>query len=69
MALEEQWLRLMILVGLLGLGRWLWARGVAWVPPRALSSKVPAPAGRAGRQAQAALLPRLTGLRLSAGPG
>ena len=34
MALEEQWLRLIILVGLLWLARQLWAHAVAWVLPR-----------------------------------
>ena len=34
MAMEEPWLGLLIVVSLLGLGRWLWARGVAWVLPR-----------------------------------
>ncbi len=34
MALEEQWLRLIILVSLLWLARQLWAHAVAWVLPR-----------------------------------
>ncbi len=34
MALEERWLGLLIVVGLVWLGRRLWARGVAWVLPR-----------------------------------
>ena len=34
MVLEEQWLRLIILVGLLWLGRQLWAHAVTWVLPR-----------------------------------
>ena len=34
MAMEEHWLRLLIVVGLLWLGRRLWAHSVAWVLPR-----------------------------------
>ncbi len=34
MALEEQWFRLIILVGLLWLARQFWAHAVTWVLPR-----------------------------------
>ena len=34
MAMEEPWLGLLLVVSLLWLSRWLWARGVAWVLPR-----------------------------------
>ncbi len=34
MALEERWLGLLIVVGLLWLACRLWTRGVAWVLPR-----------------------------------
>ena len=33
MLTDERWLGLLIVVGLLWLGRRLWARGVAWVVP------------------------------------
>ena len=34
MAMDERWFGLILLVGLVGLGRRLWTRGVAWVLPR-----------------------------------